>query len=106
MRPAHDSHQQHRHSPHSGAPQQLVILQLQQAPQHLLSLQLQQVYQLLKIRTPRRGRLRWESSIYHFLIIYSERYFLFHKLEEQTTLKTQDSEISTNQFKYIYVCQF
>ena len=96
MRPAHDSHQQHRHSPHYGAPQQLVILQLQQAPQHLLSLQLQQVYQLLKIRTPRRGRLRWESSIYHFLIIYSEKYFLFHKLEVSRTNNSQDSRSEVN----------
>ena len=69
LRPAHDSLQQHRHSPHY------------EAPLHLL----QQVYQLLKIRAPRRGRLRWATSIYHFLIIYSEKTYYFHNLEASRT---------------------
>ena len=79
---------------HYGAAQELLILQLHQAPHHLLSLH-QQVYQLLKIRAPRRGRLRWATSIYHFLIIYSEKTYYFHNLEVSRT-NTQDSRSKVN----------
>ena len=76
MRPAHDSH--HR-PPHSGA------------PQHLLNLQLQQAHQQLKTPTPGRGRPRWGKFHILFCIINSEKHFLFHKPEVLRTNNSQDS---------------